>query len=328
MAPSNSTPSSSSTPDPTSSYTAMSTGDVEAIGAHCQMEYCRQLDFLPFRCESCRKTFCLDHRSEMAHKCEKEGLWARQRAQRLNGGMSTSRTTSSKPNILTHEAQCPHPSCKTLIDTPLTPGVHCQTCNRRYCLKHRMKEDHDCAKLVPLGARPNGSGSSLTISQQKEKGKAALDKLRAWGMGKTSALSATVTSTVTTKKKAAERNQVANINSLKLAAKGDGKVPIEKRVYLFVEASADTTKAKFPTGKFFYSADWTVGRVLDAAAKALQVENLNNRGGGEAERLRVFHVEAGRLLEFSEKLGVVTSTGNTIVLLRGVGPPVPDLIEM
>ena len=50
---------SSRTPEPSnqkedSSYSKMSVGDVEAIGAHCQMPFCHQLDFLPFRCESCR----------------------------------------------------------------------------------------------------------------------------------------------------------------------------------------------------------------------------------------------------------------------------------
>lgn len=62
-----------------------------------------------------------------------------------------------------------------------------------------------------------------------------------------------------------------------------------------------------------------MGRILDAAARSLQVENLNNRGGGEDEKLRVFHVEQGRLLEFGEKAGDVCANGNTIVLLRGVG---------
>jgi hypothetical protein len=37
----------------TASYTDMK-GDVEAIGSHCQMAYCHVLDFLPFRCESCK----------------------------------------------------------------------------------------------------------------------------------------------------------------------------------------------------------------------------------------------------------------------------------
>ena len=35
------------------SFTAMQ-GDVEAVGAHCQMEYCHILDFLPFKCQSCK----------------------------------------------------------------------------------------------------------------------------------------------------------------------------------------------------------------------------------------------------------------------------------
>lgn len=41
-------------PPDQASYTKMSVGDVEAIGAHCQMPFCRQLDFLPFKCESCK----------------------------------------------------------------------------------------------------------------------------------------------------------------------------------------------------------------------------------------------------------------------------------
>merc|ERR1711939_27528 len=47
-----------STPSPApepSSYTAMDS-DVEAIGRHCEFAYCHQLDFLPFRCDSCHHT--------------------------------------------------------------------------------------------------------------------------------------------------------------------------------------------------------------------------------------------------------------------------------
>ena len=66
--------------------------------------------------------------------------------------------------------------------------------------------------------------------------------------------------------------------------------------------------------------------MLDEAAKGLQIQNVNNRGGGEEEKLRVFHVEGGRLLEFGEKIGEGVVSGNTLVLLRGVGPAVPDLI--
>jgi len=117
------------------------------------------------------------------------------------------------------------------------------------------------------------------------------------------------------------------VNNLKKTAKGDDKLAPEKRVYLYVEAEAETAKAKYPKGAFFYSKDWVVGRVLDAAAKSLQVENVNNQSSKESDKLRVFHVEGGRLLEFNEKVGASLVSGNTIVLLRGVGPP-PDLIDL
>lgn len=65
--------------------------------------------------------------------------------------------------------------------------------------------------------------------------------------------------------------------------------------------------------------------MLDAAAKGLQVQNVNNRGGGEEDKLRIYHVEGGRMLDFGEKVGDVVGSGNTLVLLRGVGPVVTDL---
>ena len=189
-----------------------------------------------------------------------------------------------------------------------------------------MPEDHDCKNVARRGATAGGA---------RQQTMSALAKLKLWaenkrkeddkrrstpkksgflGLGKSSS-SAAVTAQ-------------AEVNALKRASKGEASVPTEKRIYLHVEASADTTKAKYPTGKFFYNADWTVGRVLDMAAKSLQVQNVNNRGGGEEEKLRVFHVEGGRLLKFGEKIGEPCKNGNMIVLLRGVGSGEPDLIDL
>nr|OQO18435.1 hypothetical protein B0A51_15589 [Rachicladosporium sp. CCFEE 5018] len=293
------------TNDPSETFGAMSVGDVEAIGSHCQMTFCHQLDFLPFRCESCRGKFCLDHRTESAHSCPQAGAWARRRAAQQQNASPL----PPKPSILTHEKQCSSPSCKTLIDTPLVTGVHCEKCNRSYCLKHRFTYDHDCANLTPLGARPKGES-------QREKGLAALDKLRAWGASKKAALPKAPVS----KTKAQAAAQVQELATLKRTAKGDAKLAPEKRIYLYVEASSETITAKIPKGTFFYSGEFSVGRVLDLAAKSLQVSNVNNQGNGEEEKLRVFHVEGGKLLDFGQKLGATgVVTGHTIVLLRGVG---------
>jgi hypothetical protein len=215
---------------------------------------------------------------------------------------------------------CASPSCKTVIGSSLTPSVHCATCNRSYCLQHRLKEDHDCKNLIPIGARPTRFDPAL----QTEKARLAFGKLKAWG----SAQKASAASRVLPKAKPTSASaRLVAVNELKKTAKGDEKVPPEKRVYLYVEAEAATTTAKFPKGRFFYSKEWVVGRVLDAAAKSLMVQNVNNQGMDEKEKLRVFHVEGGRLLEFSEKVGASLISGNTVVLLRGVGPAVPDLIQ-
>ncbi|KAK5167112.1 uncharacterized protein LTR77_007842 [Saxophila tyrrhenica] len=308
--------SSSSTPTPSdqeATYSKMSVGDVEAIGSHCQMPFCHQLDFLPFKCESCKGKFCLDHRTESAHSCPQAGAWARQRNQR-SATPTSAYAGPKKPTILTHEQQCSSPTCKTLVNTPLTSGVQCEKCNRTYCLKHRLTYDHDCAKLTPLGARPGNTAQQT----QREKGLAALGKLRAWGQAKKAAAAQTNVLPVS-KAKQAEATRVQETAALKKTAKGDDKVPVEKRVYLHVEASSDTVTSKIPKGAFFYNTEFSVGRVLDLAAKSLQVANLNNRSESEEDKLRVFHVEGGRLLEFGEKLGKSVQTGNTIVLLRGVG---------
>ncbi|KIW06139.1 uncharacterized protein PV09_03301 [Verruconis gallopava] len=289
----------------------MSIGDVEQIGAHCSSEFCHIKTFLPFTCQFCKLKYCEDHWRPEWHACSAATKQVEEQNRTKLPG---------RPTIKDHEKQCYNVKCKTLIDTAAQPAVHCDSCRRDYCLKHRMKEDHDCDN-VP---RPSPPGQSV-LDAQREKGLSALRNFKAWASKKKEESKASA-STLSIRPKPKQPAGLAAINKLKTEAKGDTKLAPEKRVYLFVEASADTTTAKFPTGKFFYSRDWSIGRVLDAAAKALQVQNVNNRVPGEEEKLRVFHVEAGRLLEFGEKVGDVLVTGNTIVLLRGVGPAVPDLI--
>ncbi|PQE30512.1 hypothetical protein CJF32_00010880 [Rutstroemia sp. NJR-2017a WRK4] len=308
---------SSSNSEPTEevSFSTMDEKDPTLIGVHCQYEYCNQLDFLPFRCESCRGTFCLDHRTETGHQCSRPGEWA---ARRRLANQSKHSLGEGKM-IAEVEKPCASPACKTTIGTSLSTAVHCSTCNRDYCLKHRLREDHDCKNLIPIGARAG------RFSEQQTNAKLALGKLKAWGAAQKAKVASTRVLPAPKPSSAAAR--LVAVNQLKKTAKGDVKLPPEKRVYINVDAEAATTTSKYPTGAFFYSKDWVMGRVLDAAAKALQVENVNNQGMDEKSKLRIFHVEAGRLLEFNEKVGDALVSGNRIVLLRGVGPSVPDLIE-
>ncbi|KAI9158237.1 AN1-type zinc finger protein [Paramyrothecium foliicola] len=291
--------------------------DASLVGKHCQYDYCNQLDFLPFHCQSCKKTFCLDHRTESSHKCSNAGAWAERRrlAQLAQPSIGQGKTLRDKVS----EKPCASPQCKTVIGTSLTTGVHCQTCNRDYCLKHRLREDHDCSNLTPIGARP----AAQQLEASRKSMMSAFDKLRAWG----SARKEQAGRALPKPKPSSAAARVVAVNKLKKTAKGDEKLAPEKRIYLYVEAEAETARAKFPKGEFFYSKDWVVGRVLDAAARSLQVQNLNNQSADEQDKLRIFHVEGGRLLDFNEKLGTALQSGNTIILLRGVGAPI-DLIDV
>lgn len=306
--------SSSNPPSEPASYRTMEK-DVEAIGAHCQYTFCNQLDFLPFRCESCRATYCLDHRTETAHKCPNAGEWAA--ARRKAEGLTLSSNGSSsggKPTLYTG-TQCSHTSCKTYINTLNSVGVPCPTCNRQYCLKHRLREEHACSTLVPIGAVPS---SNTSQAQRMEKAKAALGRLRVWGKEKQKTI-------LPKPKPSTAASRMVALNALRKTAKGDDKIPQEKRIYVHVEAEANTTTSKLPRADFWFSRDWSVGRMLDAAAKGLQVQNMNNHGGGEEEKLRVYHVEGGRMLDFGEKMADIVVDGNTLILLRGVGPIMTDL---
>jgi predicted nucleic acid binding AN1-type Zn finger protein len=290
--------------------------DASLVGSHCQYAYCNQLDFLPFQCQSCNKTFCLEHRTEDGHKCTNPGAWAARRRQAELARHSAGE--GKRMRDLIGQKPCADDNCKTVIGTALVPGVHCADCNRDYCLKHRMREDHDCKNKPPIGARAATAAHATAIA---DNARSALERLKLWGQAKKEQARQSLPAPKPQSKVA----RTLAVNSLKKTAKGDAKVPPEKRVYLYVEAEAATPGAKPPKGEFFYSLDWSVGKMLDAAARSLQVQNKNNMSNNEQERLRVFHVEGGRVLEFGEKLKDVVQSGNTVVLLRGIGPPA-DLI--
>lgn len=294
--------------------------DLDAIGRNCQYEFCRQLDFLPFRCESCRGTFCLEHRTETAHNCSHAGEWARRRRENNTGGSNASdgigKTT--KPTVYNSD-QCAHLTCKTLINTSKSPAVHCDRCNRQYCLQHRLREEHDCAKLTPLGARPAGGGQGPTANETI---RSMFSKVRTWGKDKTTiSLPAGLKQTSSSSSRTTTGSAISQLNELKRTAKGDASIPQERRLHLHVVGCSDNPNAREPpSGNFFFDTRWKVGRVLDDAARRLKVENVNNRSDDEEARLRIFHIESGQFLEFSAVIGETNvKPGHTIVLLRGAG---------
>ncbi|KAL1975757.1 hypothetical protein VTN31DRAFT_4149 [Thermomyces dupontii] len=298
--------------------------DLDAIGRNCDYQYCRQLDFLPFRCASCGGTFCLQHRTEAAHECQKAGEWGRRRLE-ANIKPTTTTTTTTTTTATSAAGKtgkpCAKESCKTRIDTATQPAVHCDKCNRSYCLAHRLPEEHACSTLKPsqptAAATTHESSERETLRKIFERLKTSSSRFLSSGNNNNKS---SRNNTSTTSNSAASR--IAQLNQLRREAKGDPCIPPDRRIYLHVVGTANNgTADKPPEAKLYFDTRWKVGRVLDDAARRLRVENLNNRVDGEAQRLRLFHVEGGRFLEFSEAIADGVANGNTIVMLRGAGAP-------
>nr|XP_015093180.1 AN1-type zinc finger protein 1 isoform X2 [Vicugna pacos] len=96
------------------------------IGQHCQVEHCRQRDFLPFVCDGCSGIFCLEHRSRESHGCPEVTV--------INERLKSD-THTSYP--------CSFRDC---AGRELVPVV-CPFCEKNFCLRHRHQSDHECEKL-------------------------------------------------------------------------------------------------------------------------------------------------------------------------------------
>ncbi|RPA82726.1 hypothetical protein BJ508DRAFT_360943 [Ascobolus immersus RN42] len=279
----------------------------DSIGAHCDIPTCHVLDFLPFKCESCKGTYCLDHRSETAHKCPKAGEWARRRAEAARSSSSTPSSSTQPPkpiggrNLTT---TCHATSCNVTLDTPMQPRVTCSTCHHDYCLKHRLSTQHNCTPPPVPQAQ-----------QAKAKAVSALNRFKAWTATLPKTASSKMSALNTPSNSSRSATAPNGIIALRKVAKGDAKVQPGDRVYLWAEAAG---VGELKREGMWFDKKWKVGRVLDKAAETLRVENKNNVGIKEEDRLRVFWVEGGRVLEFGEVIGTVKNA-DTIVLLRGVG---------
>ncbi|XP_027072953.2 zinc finger AN1 and C2H2 domain-containing stress-associated protein 13 isoform X3 [Coffea arabica] len=129
------------------------------LGKHCSVEDCRQIDFLPFTCDSCHQVFCLEHRSYGRHHCPKANksdvtvvvcpLCAK--GVRLIPDENPNITWESHVNIecdpsnydkVTKKRKCPVSGCREILS--FSNKIRCKDCTIEHCLKHRFGPDHRC----------------------------------------------------------------------------------------------------------------------------------------------------------------------------------------
>jgi len=147
--------------------------EFQNVGKHCSESTCRQQDFLPFTCNFCNKTFCLDHRDVKSHACPK-GHSGDTRAiicpvcsKTLNfdAGSTTGDehwnmhfATECKPENYGKAKSDKSKTCETKGCREKLTAINtykCKTCRRELCLKHRFEDQHECGYNAAANDRPN-----------------------------------------------------------------------------------------------------------------------------------------------------------------------------
>ncbi|KAM9304900.1 AN1-type zinc finger protein 2B [Gastrophryne carolinensis] len=160
------------------------------LGKHCSELTCKQLDFLPLKCDACELIFCKDHITYVQHKCSsayKKDVQVpvcplcntpipvtRGQTPDIVVGEHIDRDCKSDPaqqkrKIFTNK--CGRPGCKQkeLIK------VICGDCHGNFCLKHRHPLDHDCkGKSAPI----TRAGHAALIRAQASSSKAPASSSR------------------------------------------------------------------------------------------------------------------------------------------------------
>ena len=282
------------------------------VGIHCSYGPCNRLDFLPFVCSKCQLKYCQDHRLSGTHGCVADVKPQQQQQQQQQQQIKKTREGS---------ARCGYNSCQTVLDNALHPGVACTGCQGvLYCLKHRHPSDHNC-RNVTIGL----VDTAVTTTEPKAK---LVSRLREWakarqqsnGTAKRSVLKAFGVKKGDDGQKGVAQKAL-ELGRLKKAAVGDEKLAETARVYVYAEASplslADLRCS--PVRKECYFAKTASnGRVLDQVGRLLGEKNVNNQTENQDDRLRLFHVESGILLESSRQFGEIVKNGDTVVLIRGL----------
>ncbi|XP_022741401.1 zinc finger AN1 domain-containing stress-associated protein 12-like [Durio zibethinus] len=156
------------------------------LGKHCQHSDCRQLDFLPFKCEGCHKVFCLEHRSYKSHECPKSDHKSRKVIVCETCSTSIEKAGKEEEEVKimlekhkqsgncdprkTKKPTCPVRRCKETLT--FSNSIVCKTCQLKVCLKHRFPDDHACRQdSITLAPAKGGRNEKFLTAFASRNGK-------------------------------------------------------------------------------------------------------------------------------------------------------------
>merc|ERR1711963_586575 len=139
------------------------------LGDQCDEANCRQLDFLPVKCDGCKKKFCSQHWTYEGHKCSSPRL----KDVQVPVCPLCDQPVPSKPGAVPDEAVSRHLDRDCQKDRKRNPRcskvkckvrelikVDCNQCGLNFCLKHRRQ-------VVNPPPRPNAAQIQGNLSEDE-----------------------------------------------------------------------------------------------------------------------------------------------------------------
>lgn len=243
-------------------------------GERCALKDCKQLDFLPFKCDHCNLTFCKNHFNGESHGCSKS----------LSDVISSKEPSS---NFVCSKEDCKETSHVEML---------CYKCKIHFCLKHRYhgcfetNDDETLKKLKKWQIPKRQFAQAKAIVDQE-----VSDSLK---KSKNTAMA----NKVCKKRLPVDFNCCNNLKlfrfyqvqlmRVKSVAVGPKNVPVNERCYFLVypPITVSNKVSNVPKG-IYMNKHWTIGKIIDSMADILKIPNNNNTTTGN--KLRLFNHNTG-----------------------------------
>jgi len=193
-----------------------------------------------------------------------------------------------------HTNTCSYPRCRKYEVVP----VICKQCYKNFCFSHRFPQDHACEGVT-------GGVASKAREQHKK----------------------TSTSASSSASKAAHSHNPTALKvrlmKMKMQAKGDSKIPADKRFYLEVVFPLNSGVAP---KLMYFDPRWSIGKVLDLVAEAGNIVNKNNVIQDKNSKLHLIALKTGEPLPNEKYLDTLSTdvlqSGDAVMLdtLQALSP--------
>jgi len=161
--------------------------------------------------------------------------------------------------------------------------MSCSSCNRQYCITHRLPDDHNCTKASGKTASVTNTAAAALLQRlqgnrdkqerDRRKRQAAMDKVKSKKMEQKQS-QIVLSKPIETKENPKEK--ITQQQSWHSQALGSDSISTSDRFYLRVNYPKSYGGKKREDKDIFGSKNWTVGKLLDDISERLSMDNRNN----------------------------------------------------